>query len=181
MWAGVQRSRGNTRGALRACCLVLAGLFALAGGEAAAEEPTPAADVELNDLLRLPSGLDLDYGAQRKGGATAEMWRKRFREARQDLARAKATLRESLDAMEDMGGDGAWKVAPPGLGQLSQTQNQRHQNPTGTDSANDQAGQVPFGASDITRQRAEVERAERALRDLEVEANLADVPEEWRH
>jgi hypothetical protein len=32
----------------------------------------------------------------------------------------------------------------------------------------------------INRHRQEIERLERQLRDLEVEANLAMVPEDWR-
>jgi hypothetical protein len=153
-------------------------------GPVGAEEPAAAPDVDLNDLLRLPSGLDLDYGSERKGGATAEIWRKRFRDSRQNLARARSDLRESLDAMSEMGSDGSWKVAPPGLGQLAGNKNQQQSNPTGSDTTQSGQGGAPldYGLSgDIARQRAEVERAERALRDLEVEANLASVPEEWRH
>jgi hypothetical protein len=64
-------------------------------------------------------------------------------------------------------------------------QNQNQTTQTGGNAAtggpNDAAPVLGQGLSgDIRRQKVELRRAERALRDLVVEANLADVPEAWR-
>ncbi len=138
--------------------------------------------VELDDLLRLPAGVVSPYEVDRRGGATPEQWRRRFSDARDDVRAAKKALRASLDELDEMGGEkGNWKMTPPGLGQLQQQQ----QGPSGSASPDgNQSTTAPLNyglANSIRGQKQEVQRAERALRDLEVEANLAGVPEDWRH
>jgi hypothetical protein len=153
----------------------------LAGAPARAEDPAPVPSVELDDLLRLPAGVVSPYEVDQRRGATREQWRSRFSAARDDVSAAKKALRLSLDELDEMGGDqGQWKMAPPGLGQLQQQQ----QGPSGAaspDGNQNTGAPLNYGlANSIRGQKLEVERAERALRDLEVEANLAGVPEEWR-
>jgi hypothetical protein len=61
-------------------------------------------------------------------------------------------------------------VAPPGLG-----------NVTNNSTSGEDAAPSNYQLSmEIKRQRGEVRRAEQALSDLEVEANLAGVPDDWR-
>ena len=165
---------------MTAPCLAALLLWGLAGAPARAEDPAPPPSVELDDLLRLPDGVVSPYEVDRRGGATRDQWRSRFRAARDDLSQATKALRASLDELDELGAEqGQWKMAPPGMGQI-----QQQQGPSGSASPDgNQSTGAPLNyglANSIRGQKQEVQRAERALRDLEVEANLAGVPEEWR-
>lgn len=153
--------------------LLVAGLTA--GGVAAAEEPVapappgataPAepvapAGVKLDQLLTLPS--DRSYTVERKGGMTRGEWRTRYGEVRGDLAKERAAYEETQVKLEDAAG-GQWSVNPiPGAEQDTS------RNP------------VDFQLrTQLRRHREEIDRLERKLRQLDIEANLAGVPEEWR-
>jgi hypothetical protein len=161
--------------------VLLALALVLSGFPAGAQDPAP--DVSLDDLLKLPSGSVSGYGVDKRGGATKDEWQRRFQTARMDVREAKAALARSLEELDERGESGSWKMAPPGLGQIMQKQQQTTQ--TGstaqTGAPNDAGAPLAPGLSgEIRRQKQELRRAERALRDLEVEANLADVPEAWR-
>ncbi len=120
-----------------------------------------AEPVEMDQLLTLPKGFGAS--AERRGGLTRIEWIDRFALAEQALAAAKEALAKSQRAMEEAASGEGWKAAPPGL-------------PASTEgTANFQLRQ------EIKRNRGEVARAEKHLRDLIVEANLAEVPENWRH
>jgi hypothetical protein len=130
----------------------------------AAEESAPAdaaPRLGLDELLKLPD----DYGAEEavRGGATAAEWRRRFRDARAEVEGAQERLARTQGELEQVAqGSDQWQVAAPGA---SQPENS------------------PMSyklREELRRQRDEVARAERRLRDLEVEANLADVPDAWR-
>ncbi len=77
---------------------------------------------------------------------------------------AKAALEESLQKLQDLAGEASnWKVGAPGV-QI---------NP-------DDETPLNYGLrQEIRRRREDVERTERDLRDLVIEANLAGVPEHW--
>ena len=131
------------------------------GAPEAGGEGTPA--VALDKLLKLPTSLE--YSVPKRGGSTASEWRQRFggmRSALESEREALAAARSELEAVA--GSTEAWQVGPP----------------------------IPGGGSNadapldyrlrqqIRRPRAAVEGLERDLRELEVEANLAGVPPEWR-
>jgi hypothetical protein len=128
---------------------------------------TPAGDsprVELDQLLKLPATLD--YSLEKRGGQTEGEWRSRFRELHTDLETEKEGLAEAEEDLDRISGTSdAWQVAPPMPG----------------------AGPAADAPLDyrirmtINRHREEIERLERELRELEVEANLAGVPDDWRH
>ncbi len=122
----------------------------------------PAGPVELQDLLKLPSSLD--YSVEMRGGRTPGEWRARFRGIRESLAGERAALSEAETRLEDVAaGTDPWTVGPALPGVAS------------TDAPLDfQLRQ------ELRRHRDEIERLERQLRELEIEANLAGVPEEWR-
>ncbi len=105
----------------------------------------------------------MQYDVEKKGGATRTEWRARYATARGELAEARAGLEKAQKALEQGATNATqWSVAPPGV-------------PSNTDvSAN-----YPL-TQEVKRQREAVERAEKKLRDLDVEANLAGVPQEWR-
>ena len=130
-----------------------------AAGEAAPREP-----VDLDRLLKLPDSLQ--YDMERRGGLSRGEWRARFREARQELEGARAALARSqgeLERVADGGQGSAWNFTPPGMS---------------TD-----ASDAPLDyrlRMEIKKHREEVQRAEKRLLDLEVEADLAGVPQDWR-
>ncbi len=131
-------------------------------------EPEPrhsgaGAEVGLDRLLKLPSSMKFE--GERRAGATADEWRSRFEQSRlevetahQELERAKS----ELDAIADGSGGGQWQVAPPGSNQT-------------------QVSPLSFKLrEEIRRGRERLSEAERELRDLRIEADLARVPESWR-
>jgi hypothetical protein len=148
-----------------------------AAGVAAAEEPvapeppsgsavaTPqqpaGTGVALDQLLTLPSNRS--YTVERKGGLTRGEWRTRYGEVRGDLAKERGAYEETQAKLEDAAG-GQWSVNPiPGAEQDTS------KNP------------VDFQLrTQLRRHREEIDRLERKLRQLDIEANLAGVPEEWR-
>ncbi|HEY5656867.1 MAG TPA: hypothetical protein VIY27_03670 [Myxococcota bacterium] len=148
-----------------ALLLILLGAVA----QARAEEPSaPATDavpspVGLDALLRLPSQAPTPE-ADPAQALTRKDWEARFAAAREDVASARAALAASQAELEKLAsGNAAWQMAPPGA------------------SANAENSPVSFKLrQDIRRQREDVERAERALTELRIEANLAGVPEDWQ-
>jgi hypothetical protein len=125
------------------------------------EAPEPAPQVDLDALLKLPDSMH--YDVERKGGATRGEWRERFVTLRTQLAQERETLeRAKLSLEEAASGADAWTFSPAGIGNV-------------TDSPVDYQLREK-----IRRGEAEVARLEHDLRELEVEANLAGVPEEWR-
>jgi len=138
--------------------LVAAPCAFAADGEAEA----PPKSVTLDQLLTLPSALPVQ--PTEYGGLSRGEWHSRFAKAEADVAAAKADLQASLDKLSDMAGKTSnWKVAAPGV----------QANP-------DDNSPVNYGLKqEIRRKREEVARTERKLIDLQVEANLAGVPEDW--
>ncbi len=151
------RKRGIA--ALGLSYLVVPLVAAAAAGE---ETEPPPKSVTLDQLLTLPSALPVESG--QRGGLTRAEWSSRFTEAEAEVETAQANLDDSLDRLSELVGKTSnWKVGAPGL----------QANP-------DDNSPVNYGLrQEIKRNREDVERAERKLRDLGVEANLAGVPESW--
>ncbi len=141
---------------------IVAALGLAAGPPASAEEPAKAPGVGLERLLKLPDTLD--YGVERRGGATRSEWRARFAEAVARQEQAEVALQAAQDELAELGGESdAWTVGPPGVGAAS--------------------SDAPLSfqlRQEIKRQEAEVARSKARLSDLQVEANLAGVPNHWR-
>jgi hypothetical protein len=124
--------------------------------------PGPAAEtVDIDKLLRLPDG----FGAEedRRTGASPATWRNRFADAREDIEAAKKALAKSEKELESAsGGSSTWQVSAPG-------------------SDSPQTSPLSFRLrQDVKEHREEIIRAERRLRALAVEADLASVPPGWR-
>lgn len=123
--------------------------------------PSNAPVVALDQLLRLPNSFEADV--DRRRGATASEWRSRFADVRAQIQEAKLQLartQKELDQASDS--SSAWQVSAPG-------------------SNDPQASPLSLRLrQDIRDRRAQVEETERRLRALEVEADLAAVPEAWR-
>jgi hypothetical protein len=117
----------------------------------------------LDRLLRLPDTIE--YSTDQKGGATRLEWRQRFEEAHAALANAEKELAATQTKLSAAAGaKSEWQLAPPGVpAQASEDSSSSYQL-----------------REQVRRQRAEVDRSKARLRELDVEANLAGVPEEWR-
>jgi hypothetical protein len=124
-------------------------------------DAAPATGVALEQLLTLPS--DRTYAVERKGGLTRGEWRTRYDEVRGDLQKERSALEETQGKLEDAGG-GQWSVNPiPG--------------------AESDTSRSPIDfqlRTQLRKHREEIDRLERKLRQLDIQANLAGVPEEWR-
>jgi hypothetical protein len=158
-----------SRNALLLALLLLLAPAAAQSQQDPASAPPEASEsdaprVELDQLLKLPSTLD--YSLEKRGGFTAGEWRARFREIRTALEKEREGLENAEKDMERVAGSSdAWLVGPPMPG------------------ASGDASEAPLDfriRQTINRHRQEIERLERQLRELEVEANLAAVPEDWR-
>ena len=151
--------------ALLLSLLLLPGLAAAEDREPAAanavETPDAPPQVDLDSLLKLPDSMH--YQVDRRGGATRGEWRQRFETLRVELAGERESLEQSRKELEKAAGAAdAWTFTPPGLGDAA-------------------AAPVDFQLrQQIRRGEAEVARLERQTLELEVEANLAGVPEQWR-
>jgi hypothetical protein len=155
----------------------IAVLIVLVGRAAAAEdaiapEPEPAAQpqpatpsappVAYDALFRLPSGA----APKPTGGAPLDRkrWEERFTARHGELDGARSQLAKAQAELETLAHKSeSWQMAAPGA------------QPTAENSP------VSYKLRQEIRQyREDVGRAERRLRELEVEASLAGVPPEWR-
>ncbi len=154
---------GNRPGSLFAAAALAC---ALGGGPSYAEEDTavPVPQIGLDRLLRLPDSLDVRGAVDRRGGATEAEWRARFAAANADHAAADEAVVEARAELEDLAADtSSWKVSAPGM----------------PNTGNSEAPMDYALTQKMKRRREDLERAEHRLRELEVEANLAGVPESW--
>jgi hypothetical protein len=147
--------------------------FLLVAGVASSEDSDPSKPagnegdvprVELDRLLKLPSSHE--YSVEKRGGLTPGEWRGRFEGLREALKSERAALEAAEEDLERIAGTAdAWQVGPPMPG------------------AAGRSSETPLDfriRQTIKRHRQEIERLERQLRDLEVAANLAMVPDSWR-
>ena len=142
-------------------------LLAIASGTQLARAADPSSSDPggpgLDRLLKLPSSVE--FSAEKKGGATRNEWRQRFHEARTAVKAADVALKKAQDELAEVAGSkDDWQFTPPGLPAEAST---------------DSGSSVQL-RQEVKRQRGEVDRSKARLRELDVEANLAGVPEEWR-
>lgn len=130
----------------------------MAPTSAPASEPAAG----LDRLLKLPTGQS--YGVERRGGLSRGEWRARFSEVEGALATERRGLAEAEAKLDETAGSSSnWQVAPvPGM-------------QPSPDAPLDYQLRVA-----IRRHKSEIERLEHKLKQLEIEANLAGVPAEWR-
>jgi hypothetical protein len=143
--------------------LLLAALCAAPGdGRAQGESPSAPGKVDLDKLLQLPGGLAFDV--EKRGGLTRSEWLARYDEARRSVEDARAGLADAQDRLARVAGrKDNWNMAPPGLP---------------VESA--ESGDTYRLRDEVRRWRAEIERSEARLRELDIEASLAGVPDSWR-
>src|SRR5262245_13111471 len=144
--------------------LLAAPVAARGEGETTGGQPVavPEQPAQLDQLLKLPPGQN--YGVDRRGGLSRGEWHTRFTEVQDGLAKERKDLAEAEAKLDQTAGTASnWQMAPvPGL-------------QPSPDAPLDYQLRV-----EIRRHKSEIERLERKLKQLEIEANLAGVPEEWR-
>ncbi|HEY8155915.1 MAG TPA: hypothetical protein VII72_17425 [Myxococcota bacterium] len=149
-------------GALAA--LALCHATGAAGAEPGAPAAAPPPAVELDRLLKLPSDVQIQH--QQIGSGTKNQWRSRFTSARSEHDAAAAALEATQKKLGTVAGEtDAWQIAAPGAG------------------ASAAASEAPIDfqlKQDLRRQREDLARSERHLRELTIEADLAGVPPDWR-
>ena len=127
----------------------------------------PIASPGIESLLQLPTGFVPSSERPAVAGASEAEWRRRFRKTRGELEEARNTLeatKRELDSVADEGGGSQWNVAPAVGGASPQ-------------------GNSPMSfklRQELKRNRDSLEAAEKALRQLRIEADLAGVPVAWR-
>jgi hypothetical protein len=141
----------------------LLALAAIASSAQLARAADPATAPGLDQLLKLPSSAE--FSAEKKGSATRNEWRQRFHEARTSAKSAEVAVKKAQDELAEVAGSkDDWQFTPPGL-------------PAESNADATSSFQL---RQELKRQRGELERSKARLRELEVEANLAGVPEDWR-
>jgi hypothetical protein len=148
-------------------CLVLVALLGVGALSAGAEEPVAPAEappaVGLDQLLRLPKSAG--GGVERKAvaGVSREQWRTRYSLLKDSLVDERRKLDSAMQELQEIAGDtSSWQMAAPGVGASR--------------------GDAPLSfrlRQEIRQGREEIERLERSLKDLLIEAELAGVPVEW--
>lgn len=170
---GYVRLVQTTLGRQLAAAVLGAGALALAPAALAAEDAAPeapatrpasseAGGADLDRLLKLPEGQS--YGVDRRGGLSRGEWRSRFLEVRTSLDGERRALAQAQQKLDDAASSASnWQMAPiPGM---------------------EASPDAPLSYElrlEIRRHKSEIERLEKKLRELEIEANLAGVPEDWR-
>jgi hypothetical protein len=147
---------------LRPACLIVLGLML------AAHAPRPGLaqgdPPDLDRLLKLPDSME--YSSDEKAGATRSEWRQRFYDAHAGVASAEKALEKAQSELkETVGAKSEWQLAPPGMP---------------ADASSEDSSSAFQLRQEVKRRRGEVDRTRARLRELEVEANLAGVPQEWR-
>lgn len=148
---------------MRSACRLRIGILLLAAAWPAAAQDRPGAAPDLDRLLKLPGSVE--YSSERRGGATRSEWRQRFHDARVRVADAgKALEKAQADLAKTVGSKSEWQFTPPGM----------------PSQASEDSSSAFLLRQEVKKRREEKERAEYRLRELDVEANLAGVPEDWR-
>ena len=128
------------------------------GPEAAPSEPVKP-KLSLDRLLRVPPP-SVESSALR-GGKDRERWQQEFATVRAEIAELEEEIRKTQDELRASSG-GDWLFSPTGGG------------PT-------QDPEVLKLSSSLRRDRSSIQAARQRLRELDVEASLAEVPDSWRH
>jgi len=178
-FGGPIRACGRSLRCLGVCLLLLAPSSGPVGAEGAEGDlgvtgkteaskdqqaaPGVGNEVELDQLLQLPSTMD--FGNEKRNGASANDWRSRFRASFKEIAAAQEAIEQTkraLDAQASTGGGSQWQMAPPGAN-------------------NTEVTPMNFKLrEDLRKGRERLEEAETKHRALVIQADLAGVPEDWR-
>ena len=147
--------------------MLLVSLLAGVGPVRAEEEPSAETNSRqapdrratgLERLLRIPPTVDL--APPRRGLRDEEAWREAFRDARAEVFELEQRIGETQTKLREAA-PANWGFTAPGAGQQSDPEVLRLR-------------------AMLRRDRQSLESSRERLRDLDVEASLAGVPDAWR-
>ncbi len=125
--------------------------------------PLPPPDIGLDALLKLPSSWS--GSEETRQGLTSFQWRARFAALaleRQETEDSVSRARRELDGMAEEGGSGSWQMGAPG-------------------SNNTEVSPMSFKHRELIRSgKQRLDELRRRKRALDIEADIAGVPESWR-
>lgn len=124
---------------------------------------------DIESLMRLPSGFTGRAPGAQVAGASESEWKRRFRQTQDALAESQSALeknKQALDGIAVSGSANQWSVAAPGGG--------------GGESPNSGSPLSFKLRQELKQNRVDLEAAEKAMKELVIEADLAGVPESWR-
>ena len=132
-----------------------------AGTIGIADSPPSTPDVGLEKLLRLPDSYKAHSASKR--GVGKEEWQSRFQKIRDDRSEAEGALGKAQIELDGMAkGKSDWSMSAIG-------------------GASSETSPVSYRLrQEIRRQNSAIEQADRQIRDLGIEADLAGVPQDWR-
>jgi hypothetical protein len=147
--------------------LFLVAGFAQAQEETEAPDPAPSRPAStpklgLDRLLSPPSAGVPRPVSTRPGGQGRDAWEQRFSKARLEVLDLQERLDKLQERMRDASGESGYMYSPTGVSETYDPE-------------------VLKIRAAMKRDRQSLEAAERRLRDLEVEASLAGVPEAWQY
>lgn len=135
-----------------------------------AAEPDPEAGVDSGpatgrpalslDSLLSPRTGEWEKKATLRGGRDRETWRREFSDARGEVRQLEGQVGEVQERLRQASSGGDWAYSPAGAGEAVDPE-------------------VMKLRAQLRRDRASLETARSRLRDLEVEASLAEVPDHW--
>ena len=127
--------------------------------DAAPADAAPPKTLDLDRLLH-PSAIHMQPTGEILGGRDQRGWREEFRKARQEVSDLEGKVEAGQNHLRSASGGGDWNYSPAG-GEVTDPE-------------------VLKLRAQLRRDRQSLEASRQRLRDLDVEASLAGVPQEWR-
>jgi hypothetical protein len=119
----------------------------------------PAKSLDLDRLLH-PPAVRLQPTGKVYGGRDQRGWQEEFRKARQEVSDLEGKVEAGQNHLRSASGGGDWNYSPAG-GEITDPE-------------------VLKLRAQLRRDRQSLEASRQRLRDLDVEASLAGVPQDWR-
>jgi hypothetical protein len=123
-----------------------------------APDAPPPKSLDLDRLLR-PPAVSLQPAGKTYGGRNERGWKEEFRKARQEVSDLEGKVEAGQEHLRSASA-GEWNYSPAG-GEVTDPE-------------------VLKLRAQLKRDRQSLEASRQRLRDLDVEASLAGVPEDWR-
>jgi hypothetical protein len=150
------------RGLLAALSIaILSGV--LLGGAAAVQADEPAEESRKSlslDSLLSPRAGEWEKRATLRGGRDRESWRRDFEDARAEMTQLEGQVSTVQEQLRKQSDGAEWSYSPSGAGESVDPE-------------------IMKLRAHLRRDRASLEAARGRLRELEVEASLAQVPDHW--
>ena len=112
------------------------------------------------DSLLSPRTGEWEKRATLRGGRDRDSWRRSFHDARAEVSQLEGQVNEVQAQLREASAGGEWSYSPAGAGEAVDPE-------------------IMKLRAHLRRDRASLDSARSRLRELEVEASLAEVPDHW--